>query len=96
MNDINFNASADDAALIERILDRAERLGDLDRCNRLNTEMDILACHLNGTSLRLADWLAADDFNFRHDLYGIDRHMDRQTGKLTGFFVPRFAVRQAA
>lgn len=88
--EINWTTTAEDAALIEKIVDRAESEGLLH--NRMNCTMDITACHLNGTPLRLADWLAADAFNFCHDLHGIDRFMDRTTGKLTGHFLPRFAV----
>ena len=40
--------------------------------------------------------LEADDFNFAHDVFGIIRHMDRTTGKLTDFFSPRFTRREAA
>lgn len=87
---INWDITDDDMELIDQILNRAERMGHLKKPNRINSEMDIAACHLNGTPLRLADWLAADDFNFVHDLYGIDFHMDRSTGRLTGCFVPRF------
>jgi hypothetical protein len=44
------------------------------------------------------DWerlLAADDYNFSHDISGLDRHMNRETLKLEGFFVPRFALRNS-
>lgn len=87
---INWDITDGDMELIDQILDRAERMGHLKKPNRINSKMDIAACHLNGTPLRLAKWLAADDFNFVHDLYGIDAHMDRSTGRLTGCFVPRF------
>jgi len=91
--EINFNATPEDAALIDKICDRAQREGHLAKHNRLNTVMDITACHLNGTPLRLADWLTADNFNFTHDLYGIDRHMNRSNGKLQNCFLPRFAAK---
>ena len=84
--EIDFSTSDEDKALIDQILDRAEQMGHLKKRNRLNSEMDITACHLNGTPLRLAEWLHADDFNFLHDLYGIDSHMDRTTGRLAGCF----------
>lgn len=90
--EIKFNATKEDCEIIGKILDRAQEMGHLSQRNRINSDMDITACHLNGTPLRLADWLAANDFNFVHDLYGIDHHMNRRTGKLEGCFVPRFAV----
>lgn len=90
--EINWATTDEDQALIERIVERAIAEGHLLKRNRLNTQMDITACHLNGTPLRLADFLAADAFNFAHDLFGIDKHMDRSTGKLTGHFQPRFSA----
>lgn len=95
MNAINWKATEEDSKLIDAILDRAIAEGHLKPRNRMNTEMDITACHLNGTPLRLADWLAADQFNFAHDLYGIDENMNRETGKLDNCFLPRFVARVA-
>lgn len=72
------------------IAERAEGMGyDRDRTSRL---MDIESAdkHFN---LRLDDWLVADDFNFAHDLFGIESNINRNTFPSTdfGFFVPRFA-----
>ena len=93
-SEINWDVSPEDGKLIAAILNRALGLGLLRRENAINTEMDIIATHNHNVKLRLADWLAADDFNFKHDLLGIDRHMNRDTGKLGGHFLPRFAVRE--
>jgi hypothetical protein len=40
--------------------------------------------------LRLADLLAAEDHDFVHDIVGIAKHIDWDTGKLGGAFLPRF------
>jgi hypothetical protein len=53
--------------------------------------MDITACHLNGCPLRLGELLGADDANFAHDVFGIRRHLNRETGKLEDCFCPRYA-----
>lgn len=87
----SWDVSEEDGRLIAAILQRAVRMGMLKRNNAINTEMDLIATHNNNGGLKLAALLAADDFNFRHDLQGIDRHMDRTTGKLGGHFVPRFS-----
>lgn len=58
--------------------------------------MDIIACHCNGCPLRLDDLLAADDTNFIHDVFGINRHLDRKTGALKDCFYPRFHAREVA
>jgi len=53
--------------------------------------MDVSAVHANGNPLRLEDLLHADDFNFAHDMSGICNCLDRNTGKLTRNFLPRFS-----
>lgn len=55
--------------------------------------MDISATHVH-CPLRLNDLLNADDFNFGHDIGGIERHLNRSTGWLKNFFLPRFAQPQ--
>lgn len=56
----------------------------------LTCDMDISAVHVH-CPLRLSDLLSADQFNFAHDMYGIQRHINRRTGELKNFFLPRFA-----
>jgi hypothetical protein len=55
-----------------------------------NVFIDIAATHLNGNPLRLDDWLKADDFSFMHDVNGIDKNINRKTGKLDNCSVPRY------
>lgn len=57
--------------------------------DRMSTEMDLSACHANGNRLNLDKMLGFDDFNLMHDITGIYRNLDRDTGKLMNFFVPR-------
>ena len=52
--------------------------------------MDISGCHLSNP-LDLDKLLDADDFNFMHDVLGIMKHIDRKTGELRDFFLPRFS-----
>lgn len=88
---IRFNTTRRDAMLIDRIAHRATRAGLL-LTDRLSLEMDLTATHLNGCALDLARLLEADDFNFAHDVCGIQRHLDRKTGGLLRLFRPRCAV----
>ena len=76
-----------DRDTIEKIAVRAKSL--LPDRNSLAVEMDITACHINGGRLDIKKLLEADDFNFVHDVVGIERHMNRRTGKLDGSFLPR-------
>jgi len=86
---IDFNTTEEEANLItEMAMRAADRFG----ADVLSTEMDIAATHLNGNPLKLDDLLAADDFNFAHDINGIARHLDRDTGKLMHCFLPRFSA----
>ena len=94
---MNWHVTKKDADLIRAIVRRAGRIvGGLSPrgagFDALGAEMDITACHANGTPLDLVGLLAADDFNFAHDFGGIRQHIDRETGKLIDFFVPRFSV----
>jgi hypothetical protein len=89
--------AARDAAIatVHKISDRAVRLFAEHevRVDRLTVFMDLTACHFRGQKLRLDDLLAADDFNFIHDVGGINRHLDRETYKLMDGFSPRFSQR---
>jgi len=94
MSQVNFNTTKTESELIMRIVDRA--ITDFSEYfsieEMLDRVMDLAACHCNGTALDLEKLLGADDFNFIHDLGGIRKNMDRNTGKLKNFFVPRCAM----
>lgn len=94
----SFKVSKVDRRYIDQIVDRAMLLvkkhgGDYDRVDCM---MDITATHANGCRLDLAKLLNADDFNFSHDVFGIYRHINRETGRLERFFIPRFASRDSS
>lgn len=95
---VSFSVVDRDAHLIRKIVDRAIAVGLKHgaRFDRMSTQMDITACHANGNPLRLDDLLAADDFNFLHDIVGIERHLNRDTGKLMNCFSPRFTKQSKA
>lgn len=89
---ISFQASKEDHETIARIVDRALMVRrDMDR---LSLNMDLTACHANGHPLNLEKLLKAPDFDFAHDVFGIVRHIDRDTGKLTRCFSPRCTAHQ--
>lgn len=77
-------------ATISKITERAEQLGLL-RLDRLSLLID-LECATVEFNLRLDDLLNADDFNFAHDIVGIQNHINRAAGgTFDGTFLPRFA-----
>lgn len=79
----------DEKLTIMKIAERADEKGLL-QFDRLSLIMDIEVAH-NEFNLRLADLLAADDFNFAHDVVGIQNNIDRESKKIINFFVPRYA-----
>jgi hypothetical protein len=59
----------------------------------MDLEMDISAAHIS-TPLDLDKLIAFDDFNFAHDIGGIRKHINRNNGQLTEYFLPRCAAHQ--
>ena len=94
---VHFALTHADARLVERIVERAigtKAVWDVLSGTRQDLMMDIEAVHCNGCPLRLEELLKADAFNFAHDVLGIRRHINRDTGKLGSHFLPRFAEQQ--
>ena len=85
---VRFKVTELEAERIKMIVERAERL--LRGVDRLGLAMDLTATHTNGCPLDLPKLLHAPDFDFAHDIWGIHRHLDRTTGKLS-CFLPRCA-----
>lgn len=91
----SFDSTRFESDLISKIVDRilplARKHGvDYDR---MEAEMDITACHCNGTPLDLNKLLNAPDFDFSHDVFGIRKHINWTTGEIEGFFSPRCSLK---
>lgn len=90
---LNWNSTKDESKKAHLIAVRANRLNaEYPVCD---AEMDIIATHLNGCPLRLDELLTASDADFAHDVFGIRRFLDRQTGALGDCFDPRYSVPSA-
>lgn len=92
MTEPSFDVSPADHDLIQKIAERAVDLRS--SLSVLDTEMDVTACHANGCPLDLPRMLAsgeAGEYDFLHDVLGIARHLDRNSGALRDCFLPRFA-----
>jgi len=87
---LNWNLEKSDLPFLLRIADRA-MLEDLAWSDRQSFIMDIEACHLNGTPLDLERLSLAEGFDFAHDVFGIQKHINRRTGELENCFLPRCA-----
>lgn len=97
---MNVNASDQDRILIQRIVARAKTIrseveGDYrPLVDIFGLALTLTLVHLNTCPLDLQRLLEADDFNFLHDIRGIQRYLDTSTGGLRYCFIPRFAVNQ--
>lgn len=78
-----------DMFIIAKIVERADNMG-LMYFDRLSLIMDLQYAN-EKFNLRLDEFLEADDFNFSHDINGIQHHIDRNTKTFKDYFVPRFA-----
>ncbi len=94
---ITWANSKEDTEVISKIVDRymefhhSLNIPKVYQRPKMDLMMDIEATHCNGNPLRLNDLLEADDFNFTHDLIGIQDHLNRTTGELQDCFVPRYS-----
>ena len=82
------------AAIANRALTTAKELNI--KYDATTALMDIVGCHRNGCPLELQALLEAETFDFVHDVFGIRRHINRNTGHLENGFLPRCAKRQEA
>lgn len=91
---VKFTATKEELRVIANIAMRAVKMAQDAgiKYTQMDALMDLDACHSNGCRLKLTELLGADDGNFGHDVFGIRRHINRETGKLENCFLPRFAA----
>lgn len=102
-----FGITDADAELIEKIAKRFAAIvleqGDPEEWPDVEADAKFALerCHARVCALRLDDLLAADRFNFIHDVDGIGRHINYVSGRgssakyeLSNCFLPRFAARK--
>jgi len=75
--------------IAKRAVDIAEKGGY--KIDYMTMEMDITACHISNP-LRLNELLSANNGDFGHDVFGIRKYIDRDTGKLKDCFSPRYSI----
>lgn len=92
---VEFKGSLAESRLITKIAQRAIAMANANGIDAdfVTLEMDITACHCNGCPLDLKKLLAFPDADFGHDVFGIRRYIDRDTGKIDpARFVPRCSL----
>ena len=87
MATISFSVSSEDEGTIRKIHTRAMNI--CPTLDRLSLDMDLHAAQANNGPFKIERLLGFDDFNFVHDVAGIIRHINRETGKLGDCFEPR-------
>jgi hypothetical protein len=95
---INWRVPKKEARIIDKIASRAVAMAlanDIEYSFQ-DADMDITAVHANGCRLNLSELLHTDEANFGHDIFGIRRFLNRETGELRGFFTPRHSEKEAA
>jgi hypothetical protein len=90
---LNWSISPADYELLNKCIDRFMLAQKTPQWKRGAILMDLNACHSNGCPLDFQRLLEASDFDFLHDMIGIQDHINRETGKLENCFVPRLAAR---
>lgn len=89
-----LNITGEDSRTIANIVARAHQVGRQlgVYIETTSTVMDLEVVH-DSIGLKLDELLESDDFNLMHDISGIARHLNRDTGKLEHCFSPRFSRR---
>jgi len=92
---IRWDASKEDAALIRKIVGRAIKESvSCHKRERLELGRSLTAYHLNDRPLRLQAMLDGRLCDLLHDLHGLHSTVSRETGKVVGSFLPRYATGQ--
>ena len=91
---ISFKLKKATQILIERVASRAKDCGEVMNMDldAKTIQMDLTACHKYGCKLDLEKMLMTRGVDLLHDVMGINRHLDRDTGNLTNNFHPRCAA----
>ncbi|MBM9400353.1 hypothetical protein JUN65_01935 [Gluconacetobacter azotocaptans] len=99
---VKFDISREDRVRVRLIADRVVDVlisQGIEKASwrafNLETRMDLTAVHANGCPMDFVRLLDVSESDLMHDVGGIKRHLDRQTGKLEGFFLPRTAKKGA-
>lgn len=98
--EVSFKTTLAERKLIAKIIARARTRGWVRGPAApqhwyavLPMRMDLVAVNANGCPIDFERLLAADDLNFLHDVAGIARFINRETGRLDDGFRPRFSRR---
>lgn len=95
MGNVNLDVPSDVRALILRVAIRAEDeifKKQNVKVDRLGLVMDLSAAYANNNKIDFHALLGFPEYDFAHDVTGIMRYLNRETGILEECFVPRSAT----
>lgn len=92
--EVSFDRTDEEDLLMDVAVERYARHSASKECKMTEGEMNNLkmtlsACHANGNPLDFRKMMEVEDSTFLHDITGICKNMNVDTGKLRNFFVPR-------
>ena len=83
----------ENAVKINAILQKLVTSGDLTKKDLFTHFMDLSFYLKSGGNLDLDRMTASDDtYSLLHDIFGINKHLCHDTGKLRDGFLPRFEI----
>jgi hypothetical protein len=88
----NWEISKPEFDLLVQVADRALAAFTHYPDDKRTLVMDLMACHANACALDFKSMLEGPLQDLSHDIYGIRKHINRDTGKLEDFFTPRYAL----
>lgn len=97
MSQVSFSVPKQVSAAISLVASRYQAMRKdmgLAPVDMLDLHMDLTACHANGCPMDWERLNAADDFTLAHDVGGIQRHINRHTGRIEDGFLPRCASKE--
>jgi len=95
MKILKWTKDKEELDLIGKLADRYIELSQkyhFPTPDKTDLMMDIDATHSNGCPLKLKELLESKDFDFVHDISGIQANLNRKTGKLENCFDPRYSL----
>lgn len=87
----SFKRTEAEQTIIIKVARRAQRLGLIANDELIHCHMDLAATHANGCPLNFNKLLEFADFDFAHDINGMNHFLCQGTGQLTGQFRPKCA-----
>lgn len=76
---------------IHAIVERGKKRGIIGKGYSPTTATIDIHYVMATIGMRLQDWLESANFDFSHDLVGIAKNLNRETGTMENGFHPRFA-----